>query len=162
VEGRRTRVEGHRRRALGAVPRCAGPVRDTELTGNARIKEALLAEADAIDPRGDLDAARAQLRSIQARWEAAGKVPRERIKELEARLHAVEERVRSAADAQWRRTDPEAEARVAQFRARVEQFEEQAAKARATGDEKRAGRAAAQAEQWREWLAAAEQAVTSR
>ena len=136
--------------------------RDTELTGNARIKEALLADADAIDPRGDLDAARAQLRSIQARWEAAGKVPRERIKELEARLHAVEERVRSAADAQWRRTDPEAEARVAQFRARVEQFEEQATKARATGDEKRAGRAEAQAEQWREWLAAAEQAVASR
>jgi hypothetical protein len=136
--------------------------RDAEFTGNARTKEALLAEADAIDVRGDLDAARAQLRSIQQRWEAVGKVPRERIKELEARLHAVEERVRSAADAQWRRTDPEAEARVAQFRARVEQFEEQAAKARAAGDEKRAGRAEAQAEQWREWLAMAEQAVASR
>ena len=135
---------------------------DAEFTGNARAKEALLAEADAIDPRGGLDAARAQLRSIQERWETAGKVPRERVKELEARLRAVEERVRSATDAQWRRTDPEVEARVAQFRARVEQFEEQAAKARAAGDGKRAGRAEAQAEQWREWLAAAEQAVASR
>ncbi len=136
--------------------------RDAEFTGNARIKEALLAEADAIDVRGDLEAARAQLRGIQQRWEAVGKVPRVRIKELEARLHAVEERVRSATDAQWRRTDPEAEARIAQFRARVEQFEEQAAKARAAGDEKRAGHAEAQAEQWREWLATAEQAVASR
>lgn len=136
--------------------------RDAEFTGNARIKEALLAEADAIDVRGDLETARRQLRSIQQRWEAVGKVPRERIKELEARLRAAEERVRSVADAQWRRTDPEAEARVAQFRARVEQFEGQAAKARATGDEKRAGRAEAQAEQWREWLATAEQAAASR
>ncbi len=136
--------------------------RDAEFTGNARTKEALLAEAEAIDPRGDLDAARAQLRRIQQRWEAVGKVPRERMKELEARLHAVAERVRSAADAQGRRAHPEAAARVAQFRARVEQFQEQAAKARAAGDEKRARHAEAQAEQWREWLAAAEQAVTSR
>jgi len=133
--------------------------RDAEFTGNVQIKEALLAEAAAIDPRGGLDAARAQLRRIQERWEAAGKVPRERVKELEARLRAVEERVRSATDTQWRRTDPEAEARVAQFRARVAQFEEQAAKARAAGDEKRAGRAETQAEQWREWLATAEESA---
>jgi hypothetical protein len=125
--------------------------RDAELTSNARTKESLLAEAEAIDPRSDLDAARAQLRRIQQRWEAVGKVPRERIKELEARLHAVEERVRSTAAA-----------RVAQFRARVEQFEEQAAKARTAGDEKRVRHAEAQAEQWREWLAAAEQAVGAR
>lgn len=136
--------------------------RDTEFVANAKAKEALLAEADSIDPRADLDTARSQLRSIQERWEATGKVPRERIKELEARLRAVEERVRSASDTQWRRSDSEAGARLAQFRDRAEQFEEQAAKARAAGDEKRAGQAHAQAQQWREWLAAAEQAVASR
>ncbi len=59
-------------------------------------------------------------------------------------------------------TDPEAEARAAQFRERVEQFEAQAAKARAAGDRRRAEQAEAQATQWREWLAAAEQAVASR
>lgn len=136
--------------------------RDADFAENAKAKEALLAEADGIDPRADLEAARAQLRSIQERWEATGKVPRERIKDLDARLRAVEDRVRSASDAQWRRSDPEAEARLAQFRDRAEQFEEQAEKARAAGDEKRAARAQAQAEQWREWLAAAEQAVASR
>jgi hypothetical protein len=136
--------------------------RDAELTDNARKKEDLLAEAEKINPGTDLDAARAQLHRIQERWEQVGKVPRERIRELEGRLRAIEERVRSAADAQWRRTDPEAEARAAQFRERVEQFEAQAAKARAAGDSRRAEQAEAQAAQWREWLAAAENAVASR
>lgn len=136
--------------------------RDAELTDNARKKEELLAEAEKINPKGDLDAARAQLHRIQERWEQVGKVPRERIRELEGRLRAVEEQVRAAADAQWRRSDPEAQARAAQFRERVEQFEAQAAKARAAGDNRRADQAEAQAAQWREWLAAAENAVASR
>ena len=49
--------------------------------------------------------------------------------------------MREAADRQWRRTDPEAEARVAQFRERVAQFEAQAEKARAAGDARRAQQA---------------------
>ena len=72
------------------------------------------------------------------------------------------EKVREAVDRQWRRTDPESEARVAQFRERVSQFEAQAAKARASGDARRAAQAQAQAEQWREWLATAEQSVQQR
>lgn len=136
--------------------------RDAELVDNAKRKEQLLSEAEKINPATDLDAARAQLHRIQERWDAVGKVPRERIRELEGKLRAIEERVRSAADAQWRRSDPEAEARAAQFRERVEQFEAQAAKARSAGDTRRAEQAEAQAAQWREWLAAAENAVASR
>jgi hypothetical protein len=136
--------------------------RDAEFTQNAKRKEELLAEAEAIDPTGGLEAARAALHRIQDQWDHVGKVPRERVRELDGKLRAIEERVRSAADAQWRRSDPEAEARAAQFRQRVEQFEAQAAKARAAGDRRRAEQAEAQAAQWREWLAAAEQAVASR
>jgi hypothetical protein len=136
--------------------------RDAELIENGKAKETLLAEAEKINPGGDLEAARAQLHRIQEKWDAIGKVPRDRIRELEGRLRAIEEKVRQAADAQWRRTDPEAEARAAQFRERVEQFEAQAAKARAAGDKRRAEQAEAQAAQWREWLAAAENAVASR
>ncbi|MCT2584041.1 DUF349 domain-containing protein [Actinophytocola gossypii] len=136
--------------------------RDAELVENAKRKEALLAEAEKINPGSDLDAARSQLHRIQERWDEIGKVPRERIRELEGKLRAIEDRVRNAADAQWRRTDPEAEARAAQFRERVEQFEAQAEKARAAGDKRRAEQAEAQAAQWREWLAAAENAVASR
>lgn len=136
--------------------------RDAELSDNAKVKEEILAEAEQIDPATGLEAARGHLHKLQDRWEAAGKVPRERIRELEGRMRAVEEKIRTAADAQWRRTDPEVEARVAQFRERVEQFEAQAEKARAAGDKRRAEKAESQAAQWREWLHAAENAAASR
>jgi hypothetical protein len=136
--------------------------RDAEFVANAKRKEELLAEAATIDTSNGVDAARAALHRIQDQWDQVGKVPRERVRELEGKLRAVEEKVRAAGDAQWRRTDPEAQARAAQFRERVEQFEAQAAKALAAGDKRRAERAQAQAAQWREWLAAAEQAVASR
>jgi hypothetical protein len=135
--------------------------RDAEFAANAEAKKALLVEAERIDT-SDPSAARAALRGIQERWEEIGKVPRDEIRSLEARLRAVEEKVRDAADRQWRRTDPEAEARVEQFRERVAQFEAQAQKARAAGNERRAKQAESQAEQWREWLATAEQAVQQR
>ncbi|GAA3851480.1 DUF349 domain-containing protein [Saccharothrix violaceirubra] len=136
--------------------------RDAEFSTNAKLKEELLAEAEHIDPSHDLETARQQLYRIQERWDAIGKVPRERVRELEGKLRSIEEKVRGAVDAQWRRSDPEAEARVAQFRERVEQFEAQAEKARSAGDKRRAEQAEAQAKQWREWLAAAEQAVATR
>ncbi|WP_084216906.1 DUF349 domain-containing protein [Pseudonocardia spinosispora] len=132
--------------------------RDAEFAANAELKEKLLVEAEHIDT-SNADNARAALRSIHERWEEAGKVPRERIRELEDRMRAVEDRIREELDRRWHRSDPEADARVAQFRERVEQFEAQAAKARAAGDARRAERAEGQAEQWREWLATAEKAI---
>ncbi|MFC4945616.1 DUF349 domain-containing protein [Pseudonocardia sp. GCM10023141] len=135
--------------------------RDAEFEANGEAKKALLVEAERID-LSDPNGARAALRSIQERWEEIGKVPRDDVRALEARLRAVEEKVRESADRQWQRTDPEAEARVAQFRDRVAQFEAQAAKAQAAGDKRRAEQAAAQANQWREWLETAEQAVHQR
>ncbi|MFP5023437.1 DUF349 domain-containing protein [Pseudonocardia phyllosphaerae] len=135
--------------------------RDAEFAANAEAKKALLAEAEKID-LSDPDAARAALRGVQERWEEIGKVPREEIRPLEGRLRGIEERVAEAADAQWRRTDPEAQARVEQFRARVEQLEAQAEKAENAGQAKKAEQARAQAAQWREWAEAAEQALDQR
>nr|WP_244199524.1 DUF349 domain-containing protein [Amycolatopsis thailandensis] len=130
--------------------------RDAEFSANAQQKEELLVEAEKIDPAANLDGAKQHLRRIQEQWDEIGKVPRERIRELDGRLKAVQDAVKSAEDSKWRRTDPEAQARAAQFRERVEQFESQAAKARAAGDERRAKKADEQAAQWREWLEAAE------
>ncbi|MEU6697510.1 DUF349 domain-containing protein [Pseudonocardia sp. NPDC046786] len=135
--------------------------RDSEFAANAEAKKALLAEAEKID-LSDPDTARAALRGVQERWEEIGKVPREDIRTLEGRLRGIEEKVAEAAEAKWRRTDPEAQARVEQFRSRVEQFEAQAEKAEAAGDRRRAEQARAQATQWREWLDAAEQSVNER
>ncbi|MGM7643329.1 MULTISPECIES: DUF349 domain-containing protein [Nocardia] len=135
--------------------------RDAEFEHNAVAKQELLDAYEHIDPANGLEAARAALRELQDKWDAIGKVPRERMQELEGRLRAIEKRVRDAADQQWRRTDPEAVARAAQFRERVAQFEEQAAKAEAAGKKRDAEKALEQAKQWREWAEAAEGAVSN-
>ncbi|HEY5852923.1 MAG TPA: DUF349 domain-containing protein [Aldersonia sp.] len=145
-----------------AARNAAASERDAEFEQNAEKKEKLLKVGEQIDPSGDLDAARAALRNLQEKWEEIGKVPRERMHDLETKLRAVEKRVHDAADSQWRRSDPEAVARAAQFRERVAAFEEQAAKAEAAGNARDAERARAQAEQWREWAEAAEGAVSNR
>jgi hypothetical protein len=130
--------------------------RDAEFGANADAKQTLLAQAEAIDGT-DPDAARAALRAIEDKWDAIGKVPRERGAELERRLRVVEKRIREAATTGW--TDPEAQARADQFRVRAEQYEQQAVKAEAAGRTKDAEQARANATQWREWAEAAVEAL---
>jgi len=130
--------------------------RDAEFDANADAKQALLAQAEAIDI-SDAEAARAALRTIGDKWDAIGKVPRERGAELERRLRVVEKKVRDAASTGW--TDPEAQARADQFRIRAEQYEQQAAKAEAAGRTKDAEQARANAAQWHEWAEAAVEAL---
>jgi hypothetical protein len=133
--------------------------RDAEFKTNAATKEALLTEAEKINT-ADADAARSALRTITDKWDAIGKVPRERTADLERRLRAVEKKVRDAVDAG--RIDPEAQARADQFRVRAEQFEKQAAKAEAAGKTKDAEAARASAAQWHEWAEAAVGALGKR
>lgn len=132
--------------------------RDAELEANAAAKDLLLAEAEAIDT-ADHHAARGALRAITDKWDAIGKVPRERT-DLERRMRAVEKKVRDAADAG--RTDPQAAARAEQFVARAEQYEKQAAKAESAGRDKEAAEARANAQQWRQWADAAAEALTRK
>lgn len=133
--------------------------KDAEFTANATAKEALLAEAEKLDTSNH-EAARAALRSIADKWDAIGKVPRERSAELERRLRAIEKKLRDAGEADW--SDPQAQARAEQFRTRVEQFERQARKAEAAGRTKEAEEAKANAEQWQQWADAAAAALTRR
>ncbi|MCG5433859.1 DUF349 domain-containing protein [Mycobacterium sp. MYCO198283] len=137
----------------------ATATRDAELVANAQAKEALLAQAEKVAV-SDRDAARAALRTLVDKWEAIGRVPRERAADLEKRLKAVEKRIRDAAEPD--RGDPEAQARAEQFRARAEQFEKQAAKAAAAGRTKDAEAAQASAKQWREWADAAARTLNRR
>ena len=133
--------------------------KDAEVRANAAAKEALLAEAEKIDTSNH-DAARAALRSVAEKWDAIGRVPRERSAELERRLRAIEKKVREAGEADW--SDPQAQARAEQFANRAEQYEQQARKAAAAGRTKEAEEAKANAEQWREWADAAAEALTRR
>jgi hypothetical protein len=85
---------------------------DQEYEQNAVVKEAILVEAEKLLPIKDLEAARRAWLDLADRWEAAGKVPRSRVKEMEGRLRAVEQAVREASDQAWTRTDPEKSARA--------------------------------------------------
>ncbi len=133
--------------------------RDAEFGANALAKEKLLAEAERIDV-SDPKAAQAALRNIGDKWDAIGKVPREKSADLERRLRSVEKKVREAGTAD--QTDTEAQARADQFRERAEQFERQAEKAEAAGKAKDAEKARASAAQWREWAETAAEAVTKK
>jgi hypothetical protein len=114
---------------------------DKEFAANAEVKEKLLVEAEALLPVTDLDAAKAAMRTIAERWEAAGKVPRERIKELEGRIRKVEQEIRRVEDEQWRRTDPEKSARasdmVSKLEAALAGIQADLDAARSAGDEKK-------------------------
>ncbi|MGI5289304.1 DUF349 domain-containing protein [Nonomuraea polychroma] len=111
--------------------------RDASLAANAQVKEELLAEAEELLPITDVRTARAALRHILERWEAAGPVPREQRDRLEGGLRKVDEAVRKAEDAEWKRSNPEARARaqstVDQLRTSIEQLEKRLAKAQAAG-----------------------------
>jgi hypothetical protein len=124
--------------AFFAARTAAATVVDAEFSANLEAKEALLVEAEALLPVSDIQAAKAALRGLQERWEAAGKVPRADLGRVEGRMRAVEQAVRDAEQDRWKRTNPEARARA---EAAVEQLETtlaglrtKLAKAQAAGD----------------------------
>ena len=119
----------------------ANAAMDAEYADNAVIKEQILLEAEALDPRADLEGAKRSFRDLADRWDAAGKVPRDRMKELEGRMRTVEQSIRAVEDDQWKRSDPEKSARaddlVSKLEAGIGESEAQLEKARAAGNDKR-------------------------
>ncbi|QGU04826.1 hypothetical protein CETAM_07860 [Corynebacterium comes] len=134
--------------------------RDKEFVANATAKDELIAAYDSqIDPAKGLDTARAKLRELQEKWEEIGYVPRGQVREYEDKIAVFEKRVSDAEESQWRRTDPEAQARANQFLAKVEEFTAQAEAAEAKGNAKKATKLREQAAQWQEWADTAAKAV---
>lgn len=134
--------------------------RDAELVANLEIKQAVIAQAEALLPVTDAKAARAALRTLQDRFAAAGKVPRQAVREVERRMRAVEQAVEAAQDEAWRRSNPEARARaestVGQLRESIETLERERDAARASGKEKAAAAAEEAIAARRSWLEQAE------
>jgi hypothetical protein len=118
---------------------------EEQYRANLEVKERLLAEAQAILPVTDLDAAKAALRSIQDRWDKAGKVPRADLERTEKALRRIEQAVRGAEDRRWSSSNPEAAARAqslaVQLEGAMESLRDDLAKAEASGDERRIARA---------------------
>ena len=113
---------------------------DREFAANAEKKKELLVEAEALLPVTDLAAAKRTFRDIAERWDAAGKVPRDQIKPLEARIRKVEQEIRGLEEAEWSKSDPEKSARaddmVTKLRDAITRLESDLDKARAAGNGK--------------------------
>jgi hypothetical protein len=132
--------------------------RDNEQRANLERKQALLAEAEALDVDADPKGAQAKLREIQAQWHEAGRVPREAAAGLERRLRVVDDKVREVMDSAWRRTTKEDNPLLAQMRAQVAEAEERLARAQAAGDNRRIKEAEQALASKRQFLQLAEQA----
>jgi len=137
--------------------------KDAALREHAAVKTELLEEAGKLVPVTDVRAARATLRGIQERWEQAGPVPREAHERLESGLRRIEDAVRKAEDAQWRRSNPEALARargtVDQIRSAIAGLEGQLAKAQEAGNPRAVQEAQEALDARRAWLAEAERTL---
>jgi hypothetical protein len=130
-------------------------VRDAEMRTNAEAKEALLAEAEQLDPGSDLEGARKRLRTIHDRWEKIGKVPRESMGVLEDRLAAVERKVRDAG-ATGRTVTVTESPLIVRLRESVHKLESRLERARAAGDDKLVTETEAALTTQRQWLAQAQ------
>jgi t-SNARE complex subunit (syntaxin) len=136
---------------------------DAEFAENAKAKEALLVEAEALLPVRDVGRAKGALRAIQDRWNEVGKVPRESVRPLEQRMRAVEQAVETAETRRWQRSNPEmrarAESTVRKLRESVGSLERQLATARAAADDRKAAAAEESLAARRSWLVEAERAL---
>ncbi|GAA2187630.1 DUF349 domain-containing protein [Micromonospora lupini] len=132
--------------------------RDNEQRGNLERKQALLAEAEALDIDADPKGAQAKLREIQAQWHEAGRVPREAAAGLERRLRVIDDKVRDVMDSAWRRTTKEDNPLLAQMRSQVAEAEERLARAQSAGDARRIKEAEQALASKRQFLQLAEQA----
>lgn len=129
---------------------------ELEFRGNLAVKEELLTEAEAILPVTDLEKAKSALRSVQERWEKAGKVPRGDLERTEKALRRVESAVREAEEKKWKKTNPEVAARansmVTQLQANLDKLRADLAKAQAAGQSSRVADLEGKIEAQQAWL----------
>ena len=114
---------------------------EAEFQGNLEAKLAILADAEKLLDATDYAQARSTLNGIQKRWDAAGKVPRARVRDVEDRMRKVEVAVRKLEDSHWDKSNPEKQARSAglagQIEAKIEVLESALAAARGEGNDAR-------------------------
>ncbi|MDN5794617.1 MAG: DUF349 domain-containing protein [Intrasporangium sp.] len=136
---------------------------EEQFRGNLGVKEGLLSEAEGLVPVTDLEQSKVALRSIQDRWDAAGKVPRADMDRIEKALRRVEQAVRDADEKRWKSSNPEVAARaqgmVDQLERAVSDLESDLAKAQSSGNEARIRKAQESLDARRAWLEQAKSAA---
>ena len=129
---------------------------DAEFAANYEQKLALLTEAEPLLAETDRTKAKDALLSIQRRWDAIGKVPRDKVKVVEDRLRKVETAVRKLDEEHWERNNPERKARseglASQLQSAIDKLERELADAKAAGDKKKAAEAQEALDARKVWL----------
>lgn len=109
-----------------------------EFSANLELKLALLTEAEPLVAETDRARAKEALLSIQRRWDAIGKVPRDKVKPTEDRLRKVEAAVRKLDEDHWQKSNPEriarAEGLTGQLQDAIAKLDAELAEAKAGGD----------------------------
>ena len=130
---------------------------EAEYQGNLVIKLEILTEAEALLTATDYAQARATLNGLQKRWDAAGKVPRAKIREVEDRMKKIETAVRKLEEAHWDKSNPEKQARseglAGQIESKIAALEVERDAAQAAGDSVRAAAIDEDIAAQRSWLA---------
>jgi hypothetical protein len=122
--------------------------RDAEQVANQKLKEDVIARAEALD-LADPKAAQGALRELQVQFDAVGHVPRDAMRRLDDRMRAAEQRVRDAVDEEWRQASAESNPFLAELRARLVEAEQKLERARKAGDPARIEKAEREVEQRR-------------
>lgn len=130
---------------------------DGEQTENLAAKTALVeqAEKDLAGVKG-VEQAKSVQRDFLAKFNELGHVPRNAMRDLDARVRALGDRVATMEADEWRRTDPEARKRaedtVALFQAQVDKLNRDVEDARSQGDDRKARDASKSLETYNAWL----------
>ncbi len=131
---------------------------NVEFEANLEKKLALLSEAEPLLTETDRAKAKDTLLSIQKRWDAIGKVPREQVRPIEDRLRKVEAAVRKLDEDHWQRNNPERQQReegfLGQLTEAIAKLERELADAQATGDAKKIAAAQEALDARKAWLGA--------
>jgi len=108
----------------------------------------------------DLKSAREQLAKINQEWSKLGRVPRDKVKELDSRMGKIETSIKQKEEEEWRRTDPESQHRSNSL---IEQLEKAIAdieaEIKSASDDKKKQELAKNLEARKSWLEAAKQAA---
>jgi hypothetical protein len=127
-----------------------------EFQANYEAKLAIIAEAEKLDPQKNLAEAKKQLLFLQARYEKAGKVPKDKIRETDDRIRSVEKRVKEAEQEHWRKSDPAAIERtngvLSQLEQSITKLEQELEAAKAANDSVKIQKAQDALEARRSWL----------
>jgi hypothetical protein len=112
-----------------------------EQAENLAAKLELLKTYSSIDPTKGLDEAKKSLLELQKKWEKIGRVPKEKLREVEDKLRAIESKVRNAEQDHWRKTDPASIARsnsvISQLEDAIKKLEADLASATAAKNDKK-------------------------